>query len=142
MTDTALVITGAAITPYSARGVSQTLDPIQQAGNLRRTVNGTLVDLSVAELRKYQSRVSCRDLDVPALDGVWPGDLVTVDCVAELSYATSGGTPSRTVVSGSSRTVGDFTFYRPQLSMRIVGISAQFDEYGAEVGWSLDLEEA
>ncbi|MES2845643.1 MAG: hypothetical protein V4747_11490 [Pseudomonadota bacterium] len=142
MTDTLLTIVGVGLTPYSARGLSQTLEPISQAASMRRTVNGSLIDLSAPEFRKYQSQIRCNDLDAPALDGVWPGQLVTVDCVAELSYLTSGGSPARTVVSGSSRTVGSYTFYRPQLSMRITGFQTQYDEWGAEVGWSLDLEEA
>jgi hypothetical protein len=66
---------------------------------------------------------------------------VTVDCVAELSYKTAVGSPDRPVVTDSSRTDGDWTFYRPQLTMRVTSYSTQTDEYGAAVGWQLDLEE-
>lgn len=141
MSDTLLTITGL-ITPFSARGLQQTLTPIAQAAVLRRTVNGALVDLSVAALRKYASTITCDDQRVPALDGVWPGAQVTVDCVAELAYLTSGGTPKRTVVSSSSRVEGAFTFYRPRLTMLITGYQTSFDEYQAAVGWTLELEEA
>lgn len=140
MSDTLLTITGI-VTPYSARGLSQTLEPIAAAGVLRRTVNGTLVNLSDAVLRKYRSTITCDDMDVPALGGVWPGQQVTVGCVAELAYPTSGGSAERPVVAGSSRTEGDFTFYRPQLTMLIRGHTVNVDEYGAAVGWSLELEE-
>ena len=53
----------------------------------------------------------------------------------------SGGTAQRSVVSGSSRTVGSFTFYRPQLSMQVTNFSLQTDEWGAVVSWTLDAEE-
>lgn len=142
MTDTNLSITGLSISPYSARGLTQTLEPIAAASQLRRTVNGALVDVSASQLRKYRSTISCSDANAPALDGVWPGQSVTVNCAVELSYLTSGGSPARPVVSGSSRTEGSYTFYRPQLTMRVVSHSVQFDEYGATTGWTLELEEA
>jgi hypothetical protein len=141
MPETVLTITGFGLTPYSARGIQQTLEPIPQSSNLRRTVNGALVDVSAPEFRKYRSVISCDDMNVPAIDGVWPGQQVTVDCVAELSYLTSGGTAQRTVVSGSSRTAGSFTFYRPRLTMRIVNFNQSIDETGAVIGWELELEE-
>ena len=142
MPETVLTITGFGLTPYSARGIRQTLEPIPQSSSMRRTVNGALVDVSAPEMRKYRSVITCEDMNVPAIDGVWPGQLVTVACACELSYLTSGGTPARTVVSGSSRTDGDFTFYRPQLSMRIVTFNEALDELGAFLAWTLELEEA
>lgn len=141
MPETLLTITGFGLTPYSARGIQQTLEPIAQSSNLRRTVNGALVDVSAPEFRKYRSVISCEDMNVPAIDGVWPGQQVTVDCVAELSYLTSGGTAQRTAVAGSSRTAGSFTFYRPRLTMRIVTFNQSIDETGAVIGWQLELEE-
>lgn len=138
---TLLSISGINIPPYSARGISQTLAPIAGAANLRRTVNGTLVDLSASQFRKYASTISCTDQQHPALNGVWPGVQVTVDCICELSYLTSGGSADRTVVPGSSRTEGLYTFYRPRLIMRVLSYDIQTDEWGAAVGWSLELEE-
>jgi hypothetical protein len=87
--------------------------------------------LLFAQFRKYKSSISCRDQEPPAIDGVWPGHVVTVECVAELSYPT-GGSPARPVVSGSTRTQGGFVFYRPQLQMLVTGFSANRDEYGAD----------
>jgi hypothetical protein len=66
--------------------------------------------------------------------------VVTVDCVAELSYPVSGS-PARPVVTGSARTVGEFVFYGPQLEMRVTGFSMSRDEYGTAVSWQLQLEE-
>jgi hypothetical protein len=138
--DTLLVLAGVGIPAYSARGLSQQLEPIDGAANMRRTINGALNDLSVVQFRKYRSTISCSDQEPPAVDGVWPGRVVTVDCVAELSYPV-GGTPQRPVVAGSERIEGDFTFYRPQLTMLVTGFSVQRDEWGAEVQWQMELEE-
>jgi hypothetical protein len=139
--NTVLEISGPGIADYSARGATQTLDPIDAAGNLVRTVNGALIDLSPSQMRKYRSSIKCNDTESPALDGIWPGMLLTIDCIAELGYRTSGGTPGRPVVPGSSRVSNLWTYYRPRLSMRVVQYSVSRDEYGAMTDWSLDLEE-
>jgi hypothetical protein len=138
---TLLEISGIDLPHYATRGVTQTLEPIDQAKQTKRTVNGVLKDVSAAQFQKYKSSITCTDQQDPGLNGIWPGQIVTVDCIAELSYKTSGGSADRAVVGGSSRTDGDWTFYRPQLSMRVTSYSTQTDEYGASVGWQLDLEE-
>jgi hypothetical protein len=142
MADTLLVLSSPMGVPlYSARGLKQTLAPIGADVPPRRTINGGLVDLSAPQFKKYASEIACEDQQAPALDGIWKGQQLTVDCVSELSYLTLGGTPQRTVVAGSSRTVGAFTFYRPQLAMRVMDFSTTTDEWGAQVGWKLSLEE-
>jgi hypothetical protein len=138
---TLLEISGPGIADYSARGATQTLDPIDASSRMARTVNGALIDLSPMQMRKYKSRISCADVESPALGDIWPGMVLTVDCVAELGYLTAGGAPGRSVVTGSSRVSGAWTYYRPQLSMRVVNYAVSRDEYGAMTDWSLDLEE-
>lgn len=125
----------------ASRGITQTLEAIDAAISQRRTVNGTLVNIAGTQFRKYRSTVACTDQLPPALDGVWNGATLTVKCVAELSYTTSGGSPAKSVVTGSSRVDGSLTFYRPQLTMMVVRFATRTDEFGAIVGWSLDLEE-
>ncbi len=139
--DTLLVLTGVGVPSYSARGLTQTLEPIEAAAQLRRSINGDLLDLSYGPFRKYKSTISCQDFEPPSVDGVWPGHVVQVECVAELSYLASGGTPTRTAVDGSEREVDGYVFYRPILDMRVTGFSLQRDEYGATVGWQMQLEE-
>lgn len=139
--ETLLVISGAGIQPYSARGLTQSLTPIDAAKQTRRTVNGNMIDVSAEQFRKYKTTISCTDQNTPALDGIWPGQQVTVDCVATLSYKTAGGSPSRTVVPGSSYTEGSFTIFRPRLNMIVMDYDTTEDEYGAVVSWKLDLEE-
>lgn len=147
MTDTLLAISVFGVPLYSARGLTQTLDS-ESSGKtqstssaIRRTVNGLLVNLSPPQMQKYSSVISCDDQRAPAIDGVWAGLVVVVDCVPELSYITSGGSPARPVVPGSSRTEGAYTFYRPRLTMMVISHNQSHDEYGAVVSWQLTLEE-
>lgn len=142
MADTLLVISGNLLPDYSARGLTQSLRPIEAASQLRRTVNGNLQDLAPSQFQKYRSTIGCDDQRPPAWDGIWPGQTVTVDCVHELAYVTSGGSPDRTVVTGSSRVEGAFTFYRPRLTMKVVDFNGSFAEWEAGQTWSIDLEEA
>lgn len=138
---TLLSFSGIGVPPYSARGLTQSLEPIDIAANLRRTVNGVLKDISFDGFHKYKSTISCSDQRVPAVDGVWPGKEIVVDCVQELCYLTTGGGPARTAVSGSSRVEGSYTYYRPRLTMLVTTFSTTLDEYGATVGWQMTLEE-
>lgn len=135
-----LVIAGVGFPLGSLRGVVQTLEPIAPAAQLARTVNGALVDLSAPDFRKYASTISCRDQAAPALSGIWPGALVRVECLAELAYPTATGAPERPVVE--SRAEGAWTFYRPRLAMRVLSFSLERDDWGAVVGWTMELEEA
>lgn len=141
MADTLLAITGLGLAPFSARGLTQTLEPIEQASNVRRDINGGLHDQSATQFQKYKSSISCSDINSVSFDDNWPGKSVVVDCVPELSYVTAGGTPGRTVVAGSSRTDGAYTFYRPQLTMLVTNWNVSRDEYGHATGWTLELEE-
>jgi hypothetical protein len=125
---------------YSARGLSQTLEPIAASKNQRRSINGILTNVAHTQFCKYASKITCTDMRIPAIDGIWPGLTVVVDCVAFLSYPT-GGSPHRTVIAGSTFTEGGFTFYRPRLTMMIVTANIQVDEWAATVPWEIDLEE-
>ena len=138
---TVLNFAGLSLPPYSARGLMQMLEPLDQAGSLRRTVNGELIDLSHEQFRKYRSTIAGSDQQPPAIDGVWQGLQVVVDCICELAYLAQGGSPQRPVVEASSRSEGDFVFYRPQLTMRVTSFNVSTDEYGAVTSWSLGLEE-
>jgi hypothetical protein len=138
---TLLKLTGIGVAPYSARGITQTLQPIDQATQNRRTINGVLKDISLAAFQKYRSTISANDQLAPVCDGVWPGKTVEVECVQELCYLTSGGTPQRTAVTGSERVEGDFTYYRPKLQMKVSTWNASTDEWQAKCNWQMDLEE-
>lgn len=144
MTDTVLELTGIGIAPYSTRGAIQTLEPIGGASAvIYRDVNGVLRKVGGTSFQKYKSTIQCQDQLPPAFDGVWPGTVLTVTCIAEICYEDiTGVTPQRDMVTGSERTEGGFVYYRPILQMMVVGgPSAQTDEWGATVSWRLDLEE-
>ena len=129
---------------YSARGLTQTLTPINAAGNLRRDINGALHDLSDVHFQKYSSKITCTDIRTLVPDNIWPGQQIVVECVHELYYPSSGS-PQRTPVSGSQRTEvsGSYTFifYRPVITFLVTGVNAQTAEWTADVQWEIDLEE-
>jgi hypothetical protein len=142
--DTLLTISSFGNMLYQARGLTQTLSVIGAATQQERTINGNLVDISAAQFRKYASKISVpNEVDTPPLDGVFPGMIVTVQCVVGLAYLTTGGNGPhhRPEVSGSAYVEGAYTFYRPQLTMMIKTVDTQFDEWKDIVGWTLELEE-
>jgi hypothetical protein len=137
---TVLSISVMGVPLYSARGLSQVLQPIDATKNQRRSINGVMVDVSNLQFLKYKSKITCTDARIPAIDGVFPGLTVVVDCVSFLSYPV-GGTPRRIVVAGSNFNEGNYIFYRPRLTMMIVDLTTQVDEWAGTVPWELDLEE-
>jgi hypothetical protein len=134
------------LTPYSARGLTQTYEVITGTGGqssgawLRRDVNGVLRNVVDIRFRKYKSTISCRDGETPCLDNAWIGITCEVSCAFEFSYPT-GGTPARPVVGGSTRVQNGVTYYRPQLLMMVTGIKVSLPEYPSVYDWSIDLEE-
>lgn len=141
--DTILTISSFGNMLYQARGLTQTLSVIREATQQERTINGTLVDISAAQFRKYQSTINVpNETDTPPLDGVWPGMIVTVQCAVGLAFVTgTPGLPHCTPVSGSIYTENGYTFYRPQFTMMVKTVETQFDEWKNIVGWKLELEE-
>lgn len=142
---TILVLThlaGDVLPAYSARGLTQTLTPIDGAGQISRSINGTAMNMSASQFQKYASKITCPDSTrVPAFDGIWPGDIFVMDCICELSYPTSTGGAGPEVVPGSERVEGDFTFYRPRLTMMLVAFNTTDDEWPNVRGWDTDWVE-
>lgn len=138
--DTLLVLSGMGVPRYSARGVTQTLEPIEQAAHLERSINGQMIDFSYEPFRKYKTQITGSDQRPPACSGLWPGKLITVDCVVELS-AVESLPPERTPVEDSVYTEEGFTFYRPRLTMIVMSFSVDADEWSAGIGWNLVAEE-
>ncbi len=129
---------GGSFATFAARGITQTLTAIDQATASRRTINGVLVSVATSNFRKFSSELSCTDQAAPSW--VWPGMILTVDCISTLSYGP-GGAPERDVVPGSTYTSGGHTFYRPRLTMMVLSYSNEQVEYDASVGWTMSLEE-
>ncbi len=146
---TLLVLSGVGIPPYSARGLTEQLAPIGAAAVLRRTVNAALRDVSDPRFQKYGLSITGNDVDPPAVDMVWPGRQLVVDCITELARAASTDEDTtegpdefgRTVVPGSIRIEAGFVFYRPRLTMLVTGWTANSDEWPSITTWTLTLEE-
>jgi hypothetical protein len=147
-----LALTGMGVTPYSSRGLKQSLQPISGSVQTRRTVNGTLHDVSDPIFRKYESTITGEDQEPPAVEGIWPGMQLVVDCIVEIAVLgvfedVTDGTSEEDVVfdkphvPGSVRNDGTFTYYRPRLTMLITGFEVERDEWDATVGWAMQLEE-
>jgi hypothetical protein len=167
--ETLLSINGIELPVGSSRGISQTLKPIDN-GDLRRTVNGDLKDLTREQNRKFESQISGQGspiLSTPAFADVWKGSELIIDCISKLRQnvnpSSSSATLIRDPVSGSisgltfsgdyidpdTVTGRDVTFsqdvimirFRPKLTMLVLAISTNEDEYEAQEGWTIDLEE-
>lgn len=133
---------------YSARGLTQVLEPIQQinqgtgTATLRRAVSGKLLNLSPPQFQLYSTTITGSDVDPPAFDGTWPGTIIDVDCISELAFSlTSGGQQRQSADSGSYREDGEFGYYRPRLRMMVTSMTTSKDEWGAITGWTLSAEE-
>lgn len=97
MSDTLLVLTGIGVPRFAARGLTESLAPID-LGELRRDINGVLRDLTEPSLdRRYGLTISGGDVRPMALDGVWRGKELTVDCVTELGKAGTFAAGTATV---------------------------------------------
>lgn len=84
MADTVLTLSGIGVVPLSGRGLTERLTPVSN-GELRRTVNGTLVDTTLTAHRKYTVSISGSDVQPAALNAVWRGQSTTVQCITELA---------------------------------------------------------
>jgi len=153
----------------SSRFITQTLQPIDN-GDLRRTVNGNLRDLTRVENRKFESQISSTDQATPALANIFKGAIVLVECIKVLRDnvfpAATAITLTRDPVVSSvigytaacvkvePDSIGgtgnrDITFlsnvdyveYRPIINFMVLANSVNEDEGAAEEGWQIDLEE-
>lgn len=119
---TLLSIVGIDLGDYSARQLTMTLNPIASGAGLRRSVNGTLLDLTALQFRKYQASVTATDVDAPALTNIWQGQTVTVTCI-----------PNMGVIDSTDGTV--------TLSMMVDSWNVSTDEWGCQTSWTINLLE-
>lgn len=150
----------------SSRGLTQSLALVSN-GDLRRTVNGSLIDLTREQQRKFNSTISGSDIAAPAIQDLWRGQELEVECIQPFRQTvfpvSLTATLIRDPVSGSVfGRIADGTKifptsvialvatfaqnvsmveYRPILTMLVSDISIDNDEYAAQEGWSIDLEE-
>ncbi len=115
-----------ALSDYSLRGLTASLEPIAQTAQIVRDVNGNALDLSDDNFKKYRVTITCTDQESPGFAelssgglGVWPGSLVTVTLLPHLG-AASPLVLSMVVVSPWRETM---------------------EEYQHSNSWQLELEE-
>jgi hypothetical protein len=88
---TLLAIDNIDFSDYAVRGITMTLEPIDQSKNVARDCRGALADISVAQFRQYKITVTCTDHEAPELTDVWPGQDVTITCIPGLGVANTTG---------------------------------------------------
>jgi hypothetical protein len=116
---TLLEIDGISFSDYSNRDIRVQLTPID-TGSLERTVNGTLVDMTLPQFQKYQAQIECLDHEAPTFDDTWRGTEVEVTFIPEVG---SGNQSNGTLV----------------LTMLVDGWETNREENEAETAWTLTL---
>jgi hypothetical protein len=119
---TLLAIDDIDFSQYAVRGITMTLEPIDQAANVARDCRGALADISVAQFRQYKVTISCTDHEVPELTDVWPGQDITITCIPGL---------------GAANTSGDVL----TILAKVTAWNTSRDEWAAEVAWQLEAEQ-
>jgi len=119
---TLLAIDGIPFDDWAARSINMSLQPIDQAADMRRDCLGELVDVALPQFRKYKVSISCTDFAAPELTDVWPGKFVTIECVPGLGVANSSDD-------------------RLTLQCLVTAWNTEVEDRLADVSWQLDAEE-
>jgi hypothetical protein len=119
---TLLAIDGVDFSDYAVRGITMTLEPIDQAANLARDCRGALADISLEQFRQYKVSITCTDHEAPELTGIWPGQDITITCIPGL---------------GVANTTGDVLI----ILAKVTAWNTSRDEWAAEVAWTLEAEQ-
>jgi hypothetical protein len=119
---TLLDIDGVDFSQYAVRGITMTLEPIEQATNVARDCRGVLVDISLAQFRMYKVSITCTDHEAPELTDIWPGQDITITCIPGL---------------GAANTTGDVLI----IACKVTAWSTSREEWAAEVAWQLEAEQ-
>jgi len=119
---TLLAIDGIDFSQYAVRGITMTLEPIDQAKSVARDCRGELADISLAQFRQYKVSITCTDHEVPELTDVWPGQDITISCIPGLGVANSSG---------------DVLV----IDCKVISWNTSRDEWPAEVAWQLEAEQ-
>lgn len=120
---TLLAIDDIDFSQYAVRGITMTLEPIDQAASLARDCRGFLADISLAQFRQYKVSISCTDHEAPILADVWPGQDITITCIPGLG----GGSG----VDGEVLTI----------LAKVTAWNTSRDEWAAEIAWQLEAEQ-
>jgi hypothetical protein len=119
---TLLAIDAIDFSPYAVRGITMTLEPIDQAASLARDCRGDLVDISFEQFRQYKISISCTDHEAPELTDIWPGQDITITCIPGLGAAND----SNDVLT---------------ILAKVTSWNTSREEWEAEVAWELNAEQ-
>lgn len=119
---TLLQIDAISFSDYAVRGITMTLEPIEQAKNVARDCRGDLADISVAQFRQFKITIVCTEHEAPELTDVWPGKDITITCIPGL---------------GAANTTGDVLI----ILAKVTKWNTSRDEWAAEVAWQLEAEQ-
>lgn len=107
---------------WAVRGITMTIEPIDQDAQFARDCRGELVHLSPPQFRKHKFSIQCTDQAAPDFTDVWGGHVVNIDCIPNMGEVNS--------------TDGVLSFRAMVMKRRVSG-----EEYAASVAWQLDGEE-
>lgn len=122
---TLLSITGIDLSAYSTRDITMQLEYIAQAAQVDRDINGSLIDLSEPQFRKYRVTITCTDVESPVLVGVHPGLPITVVCIPQLGLNKNTEDEQEVLT----------------LSCLVMPWSVSRQEYAGRTGWQIVAEE-
>lgn len=106
----------------AVRGITMTLEPIDQAANVARDCRGDLADISLAQFRQYKVSITCTDHEAPGLTDIWPGQDITITCIPGL---------------GAANSAGDVMI----ILAKVTKWNTSRDEWAAEIAWQLEAEQ-
>ena len=115
---TLLAIDAIDFSDYAVRGITMTLEPIDQAKALARDCRGVLTDISLAQFRMYKVSITCTDHEAPTLTNIWPGQNITISCIPGI------GVGSPLVILA-----------------KVTHWDTSRDEWASEVAWKLEAEQ-
>jgi hypothetical protein len=107
---------------YAVRGITMTLEPIEQAAALARDCRGALADISLAQFRQHKVTISCTDHEAPVLTNIWPGQNITITCIPGL---------------GAANSAGDVLI----IQAKVTAWNTSREEWAAEIAWQLEAEQ-
>ncbi|WP_146684187.1 glycine-rich domain-containing protein [Thioclava sediminum] len=147
--------------PGAYRFIDFAAKPISASANLRRTIDGNLVNLSDSAFQRLEVDISCSDQKIPALSGLWPGAVLTIHSPSIMTEPGPAVTLARDPVPGSIRAYdadgieiaqptgrtlnvsgAAYYEYRPILTVMVTAISSSDKEFKASRSWSITAEES
>lgn len=105
-TTTRVELSGVIFPPGSDLNISEGLSPIAQAADMRRTVNGDLLNVARPVLRKRRLTLGASDMRPAGLGHLFPGDYLEAIPSEPLAITLSAPATSAQVSAGAVEVVG------------------------------------